>query len=153
MTLFFKNLESEMRDALRIIHSESDRLTTAIKSAELVKKTIIRLATHNSENPFQDQQEEIWYFKYCAPRFYGRLLYYRKVCKFEIARMHTLPGHMEALLTKEMQTIEDFYYRHEELCKMYYLKNTSLDDRLFIRNAAENHFFDEIEMLMDKDFC
>lgn len=142
-----------MRDALRLIHSESDRLTSAVKSAELVKKIIIRLRDYSRETPFPDRQEEIWYFKYCAPRFYGRLLYYRIVCDFEIARLHTLPDRMEALLTKEMQAIEDFYYRHEELCKMYYLKDTSLDNRLFIRNAAENHFFDEVEMLMDKDFC
>jgi hypothetical protein len=142
-----------MRDALRLIHSESDQLSVAVKSVQVVRDIIIRLRTHNRERPFPDRQEEIRYFKYWGPRFYGRLFYYRKICDLEIARIHTGPDRLETFLRKEMQTIEDFYYRHEELCKMYYLKDDSLDDRIFIRNASENHFFDEVEMLMDQDFC
>jgi hypothetical protein len=142
-----------MRDALRLIHSKNDRLSTAVNSAQLVREIIIRLQVHNKENPFPNREDEIRYFKYWGPRFYGRLFYYPKICDIEIARMHTTTDRFETFLKKEMQTIEDFYYRHEELCKMYYLKDTSLDDRIFIRNASENHFFDEVEKLMDQDFC
>ena len=142
-----------MRDALRLIHSKNDQLSAAVKSAQLVRDIIIRLHTHNKGNPYPNREEEIRYYKYWGPRFYGRLSYYRKICDIEIARMHTTTDRFESFLIKEMQTIEDFYYRHEELCKMYYLKDNSIDDRIFIRNASESHFFDEVEILMDQDFC
>jgi hypothetical protein len=153
MTLFISNLESEMRDALRLIHSDNDQLSAAVKSVQIVREIIIRLRAFTRDNPFPDQQDEIRYFKYWGPRFYGRLFYYRKICDLGIARMHNSPERLETLLKKELQTIEDFYYRHEQLCKMYYLKDNSLDERIFIRNASENHFFDEVEVLMDQDFC
>lgn len=142
-----------MRDALRLTHSDTDQLSVAVKSVEIVRDIIMRLCTHNRENPFPDREEEIRYFKYWGPRFFGRLFYYQKICDLEIARMHLTTDRLKSFLRNEIQTIEDFYYRHEELCKMYYLKDNSLDDRIFIRNAAENHFFDEVEILMDRDFC
>ncbi len=142
-----------MRDALRLIHSQNDQLSAAAKSVELVRDTIIQLRAHNNENPFPAQEDEIRFFKYWGPRFYGRLFYYNKVYDIEIARLYHTSEGFKLLLKDELQLIENFYYRHEELCKMYYLQDEALDNRLFIRNAAENHFFDEVEMLMDKDFC
>lgn len=142
-----------MRDALRLVRSGGDDLSVAVKSAQLIRDIVFRLRAHIRENPFPNRQDEIRYFKFWAPRFFGRLFYYRKVSDILIHRLHASPDRLEAILRKEMETIEEFYYRHEELCKMYYLKDNSLDDRLFVRNVQENRMFDEVEIIMDSDFC
>ena len=141
-----------MRDALRLTHSQYDQLSAAVKSIQLVKDIILRLRTYIRENPFPERKKEIRLLKYWEPRFYSRIFYYEAIAGIEIARLYSSTEGFEGLLKKEAKAIEDFYYRHEVFCKMYYLRDNSLNDRIFIRNAAENHFSDEVEKLMDTDF-
>ena len=152
MTLFYTSLESEMQDALRLVRSEKDQHKIAAKSVHLINDFIIRLRTYTRENPFPDQKQEIRYFKFYAPRFYGRLFYYLKVCEIATKRLHLSPERMETVLKAELAAIDEFYLKHEDFCKIYYLKNTRLDDRLFVRNQEENQKINEVEIIMGNDF-
>jgi len=153
MTSTITNLEIEMREELRLVHSGSDHLTTAVKAARLIKDYIRRLRDHIRDNSFTSRKEELDYFKYWAPRFYGRLLYYHKIIGIATERLHVGTVAFETYLKKQLAGLEDFYYLHEDFCKRFYLRDNILDDRIFVCNPAENQMLDEIEIVMASDFC
>jgi len=146
-------LRDEMRQSLRLIQSESDHLAVAVKSIQLIKHIIGRLRDHIRNHPFADRQEEIHHFKKEAPLFYSRLFYFLKVLQTELHRLHTSQAEMVAFLERELSAIDEFYRFQEDFCKMYYLGDTRIDDRLYIRNEAENPRSDDVEITMDSDYC
>lgn len=153
MTKYIHDLESEMRDALRTTKQNYDTLTAAARSADIVTETIQKLRTYIRDVPFGSVKEEIRYFKHYAPRFYGRLFYYLAVSRLALKRLHTPVPAFRELLQEELRAIEKFYFRQEDLFKIYYLKDNSYDERLFLRSSSANPMSDPIEIVMASDFC
>jgi hypothetical protein len=60
---------------------------------------------------------------------------------------------MEQSLMPELETTDHFYEFHREFYKGYFAHDTNLDDRLFIRDEAENTLQDEVEVVMGDYFC
>jgi hypothetical protein len=163
MPISISNLEQEMRESLQLIHSGlihsgldhsgNDQLTVAVRSLQVITAIIGRLRGELRAHPFPGLKEEIHHFKKEAPLFYSRQFYFQKVLQTELHRIHTSRQGMEAFLEKERAAIDDFYHRHEDFCRLYHLEDTSIDHRLYIRNEAENPRQDEIEKIMDSDYC
>jgi hypothetical protein len=153
MPISISNLEQEMRESLQLIHSGNDRITVAVQSVQIITTIIGRLRCELRAHPFPGLKEEIDHFKKEAPLFYSRLFYFQKVLQTELHHLHTSRQGMEAFLERERAAIDDFYYRHEDFCQLYHLGDTSIDHRLYIRNEAENPRLDEMEKIMDSDYC
>ena len=158
MPISISNLEQEMRESLQLTHSGlahsgNDRITVAVRSIQVITAIIARLRGELAAHPFPGQKEEIDHFKKEAPLFYSRLFYFQKVLQVELHRLHTSRQEMETFLERERTAIDYFYHRHDDFCQLYHLDDTSIDHRLYIRNGAENPRLDEMEKIMDSDYC
>ena len=67
--------------------------------------------------------------------------------------MHSGYQRFEEYLELELAKIEQFFMRHGEFCRYYHLRESYMDDRIFIRDATENMMLDAVEVIMAEDFC
>ncbi|MBS1659511.1 MAG: RteC domain-containing protein [Bacteroidetes bacterium] len=153
MRKFVQDLESELTGTLNAISSGTNRLSVAYKSRKAVTEFIHRLQEYIRVNPFTDESAEIEYFKRLAPPFYSRLFYFSKICQIELDREFAAVDRIEQTLIHELDIVEKFFERHREFCIYYYQKVGDADDRLFVRNKRENEMVDEVEIIMNSDFC
>ena len=153
MEQFVLLLKEELSTSLDLISSESNRLTRSYKSSEAVQEACVRLRDFISTYQFADRKEEITYFKKHAPAFYGLLFYHAKEYRIEFEKEHRSREKLDALLVHELNVTEQFYEYHRDFYKYFYEQDSSMDDRLFIRDQAENTMRDEVEVLMGTNFC
>ena len=98
MESFVQKLEMELEAALLAAGSEKDTVSKYKLSAQLVNERILELRAYVKKHPLKTRAAEVRYFKDYAPRFYGRLFYFVKVCQLEVERQYAAKKRMEDYL-------------------------------------------------------
>lgn len=152
MEQYINELKEDLSEILIANSSETNILTRAYKSLEVVKATLSRLVAAIRQHQFPTLEAEIHYFKNLAPQFYANLFYWLKEYRIEFEKEHASRERVESLLLHELEATERFYEFHRDFYKYYYEGGTRMDDRIYIRNSAENGMMDEVEVIMGPDF-
>jgi hypothetical protein len=152
MEQYINELKEDLSEMLIAVSSETNILTRANKSLEVVKNALSRLVAIIRQHHFPTLEAEIHYFKNLAPQFYTSLFYRLKEYRIEFEKEHASREKVESLLLHELEVTERFYEFHRDFYKYYYEGGTWMDERIYIRNSAENGMMDEVEVIMGPDF-
>lgn len=87
---------------------------------------------------FENDEEEIWFFKVIKPKFTALLEYYTLVHHAELfmPALHDENAHI--FWKKETEKIRKFYRQHLDFCDYYKSGSTGMDYIYFLRKNAED---------------
>ncbi len=145
----YQEMLSEVYTSRRLDLSSSSRVTYCFKSCvehwnklrELVKS-----------QPFQDQEEEIWFFKQIKPKFTALIEYYAMVHHAELFIPTLKEADVPAFWKKETEKIQQFYHKHAAFYDYYKSGQTYMDSAYFLRSNEEDRNAD-FNKLYDPDAC
>jgi hypothetical protein len=86
METYVQGLRDKMEATLKEIDQEHSPIKRFYLSIKLTRAILEELKAWALTHPFASKAEEIRYFKYLAPPFYGRLFYFIKVYSKEVLK-------------------------------------------------------------------
>jgi hypothetical protein len=100
--------------------------------ADAVKLALSDLKIHFAENPFADQNEQIQFFKYEKPKFYGEYIYALELFTIESNKPHAEETIIKKYYEHELHFIKRFFDQYRFLYQYYLLDGMELDAIYFI---------------------
>ena len=87
MEKYIATLIEEVNDGLHSIHlEENDIFTKASQAVKLLENVFGSLKSYISGYSFENETDEILFFKEIKPNLFSKLIYYRKIYNIEIMR-------------------------------------------------------------------
>lgn len=75
--------------------------------------------------------DEIFFFKIIKPKFFSKLIYYRKVYNIEMMRPNGQDCVLKNYFINELNQLENFYNKNIDFYKYYRSGSTHLDKYFF----------------------
>jgi len=97
-----------------------------------------RLKELMKDHNFEDDDEEIWFFKHIKPKFTALIEYYTLVYHAELFMSSLNEESLDAFWKKEKEKVKKFYCAHEPFCEYYKNNETCMDYIYFLRKHAED---------------
>jgi hypothetical protein len=154
MQLITSKILTELDNQLNFIKSESNN---SIQNAELSIQTIIKsiekLKIFIIKYKFQNQKEEITFFKKIKPQFVSRLLLASFIYNTETKRPNGSGQNVRSFLEDELKKLHAFYENNIEFYKYYRTGSDHLDNQLFIRGKYDIKInLDNLHGVIDERF-
>ena len=125
----------ELEEQLQIISFDYDNpFTMCDKSLETIVVHLQQLKTYVLNNQFENQEEEIYFFKIIKPKFTSKLLYFDKIRKLESRKPIGSKKSQIEYFNSELNKLNVFFNENLEFYNYYRLGSIFLDDKIFIRN-------------------
>ena len=123
------------------LHSNSFEYDNPIEmcknSIEIILESINQLKDYLSKNPFENQKDEIHYFKHIKPKFLSKLIYYKKIYLIETRKPIGSEKVQRKYLNKELNKLTLFFNENKEFYDYFRLGIDFLDDKIFVRGNSE----------------
>jgi hypothetical protein len=153
MERYVSELEQRLEAQLAETDNEKNSLVRTRLCVRLTRDAVDELKMRILSKPFSKIADEVTYFKELAPRIYSRLFYYMKIYKIESLRQYASHTRLKEYLTQEMAETDLFFTKYDEFCRYYYEQAYHSDDELFTRQGRDHWLADDINFIMDADFC
>jgi hypothetical protein len=124
----------------RIEDEERELISIAERSIVVLKDAVGQLRNFVRENPFQTEEEEIYFFKLIKPKFFSKLIYYTKLWDMEIRRPIGGEKPQTRFFKKELKLINRFFEQNREFYLYYKSGAAHLDKTYFLRNSEDCYF-------------
>lgn len=128
----YQQMKADLEDLNNSTVSKKQMLKDAIF---IVQKYLDQLKALLEANPFEDEEEEIWFFKTEKPRFYRWLIFYTELFAID----NTKPIRGEKALKEhyddQMRYINRFFRSHEFHYQYFRLDSKELDRLYFLRGT------------------
>jgi len=136
---FWQSLLDQLTDQLAAISQEKpeNAIRRAQVSMQACRETMSVLQENILQHGFQDQAEEIYFFKEVKTKFYSRLIYYHKVYNIEISRLVGSIDDQKAYFQKEFDHVKSFYDDNKFWFQYHRAAETYLDEKLFLRHRQD----------------
>lgn len=129
-----KDLDKKIID----LNSESYHI---LKYSEIAvascKLAYLELRSIVLENGFDNQKDEIEFFKNIKPKIYGNLIYYTNIFSIETTRPNSSIEVQQKFLILELDKIQTYFHDNLEFYQYHLCQSTNLDDHYFVREMAE----------------
>lgn len=136
MKVFVSNLEKEITGRLKKIElSDLNILKKSLEASLVLGDAFQQLREFIDSHIFNNEAEEIEFFKVIKPRLYHRLLYYRKVYNIEMNRPVGVDS-QKAYLIDEIKAINRYNTKHSDFVRYYRSGMTHLDSLYYLRNRT-----------------
>ena len=134
-----KTLESKTTDVIGVYleryQSLKDRegitLQTVVPIIKLKEEMLMQLKAFISDYVFENEEEEIHFFKEIKPRLFSRLIYYQKVYQIETMRPNGSKSVQVKYFEKELDRLTDFFEQNLDFCSYFRSGSTHLDRFFF----------------------
>lgn len=137
MIQFTANLKKEIDAKLEEIESsEISAITKSLKASRMLADAFNRLKTFILSYTFNDEEEEIMFFKEIKPKLCYRLIYYRKVYNIEMNRPAGVEKQKEYLCEK-LDEINKYNSKRLDFIRYYRSGSTHLDSLYFVRGKTD----------------
>ena len=137
MIPFTSNLKKEIDAKLEEIESsEISAITKSLKASRMLADAFNRLKTFILSYTFNDEEEEIMFFKEIKPKLCYRLIYYRKVYNIEMNRPAGVEKQKEYLCEK-LDDINKYNSKRLDFIRYYRSGSTHLDSLYFLRGKTD----------------
>lgn len=131
-------LTKEMDESLSIIlKEEKDLLKSNRRSANIVENTLEKLKLFIYNYQFENEFDEVKFFKEIKPSIYSKLIYYRKIFNIETNRPKGGKSVQQDYLQKELDRINDFFENNREFYHYYRSGNIYMDKYFFLRGKPD----------------
>lgn len=137
MIQFTTNLKKEIDAKIEEIESsEISAITKSLKASRMLADAFNRLKIFILSHTFNDEEEEIMFFKEIKPKLCYRLIYYRKVYNIEMNRPAGVEKQKEYLCEK-LDEINKYNSKRLDFIRYYRSGSTHLDSLYFLRGKTD----------------
>lgn len=148
---FIAGLYGQMAEQLDSVkRNEADLIKTAVASIEIVKNHIIPLREFVLDTGFQDEEEEVIFFRETKPRFYRHLIYFSGLLHAELVRPPSGRLQQQKFIRKEQKSLAYFFRKYKEFYGYLRSGASHLDQKFFLRKVSHAVQPQELEGI-DKD--
>lgn len=154
MNNLIQELNKELSDKLQTIDlEESDILKVAQKSIKAIKETLNQLKEFVKEHKFENETEEVQFFKKNKPEIFSQLIYFVKIFNIESRRPLGSSEIQKKYLKQELRKLTFFFNSHLEFYQYYRMNSNYLDEKYFVRGKEDLHLYqDSLMFYVDPDF-
>lgn len=137
MIEFVKNLQKEMnRNVEKIERTEENVIKKSLEVSHILGESFDRLREFIVSYEFENEAEEIEFFKEIKPQMFYRLIYYRKIYNIEMNRPLGVEVQKEYLLG-ELEAINKYTAKRLDFIRYYRSGATHLDSIYFLRGKTD----------------
>jgi hypothetical protein len=141
MLKFSRKVLSELEEELNTIFFDYDNpIIMCEKSIETIVKHFKILKSFVLENEFENDKDEIHFFKIIKPKFTSKLIYFKKVRKLETRKPLGSKRIQREYLDSELNKLNINFTENIEFYNYYRLGGEFIDSKIFIRNNAEINY-------------
>lgn len=154
MIAFIEKLNSEvLRSIERIESRDTDVLKKSLEASRVLGEAFDRLKQYIIGYRFQNDDEEIKFFKEIKPRLFCRLIYYRKLYNIEMNRP---VGSIEAqreYLDAHVRAINAYTQKRLDFIRYFRSGATHLDSLYFLRGQTDTEqYLETFYYELDRSF-
>ncbi len=136
MYTFIGNLKKDVDKKLKkTLSADLNLLKKSLEATSIYSDAFKRLKEFISEYTFKDEAEEIHFFKEIKPRFFHRLIYYRKIYHIEMDRPYGIESQRQYLID-EIKSINRYNSKRSDFVHYYRSGSTHLDSLFYVRGHA-----------------
>jgi len=147
MIQYTLNLLDTIKKDVQIIDLEEDTtLNKSVKIIELLRTYFNELKEHISEYTFNNDTEEIQFFKETKPQIFSMLIYYDNICRLEINRPTGSESMQKAFTLKQFDDLKEYFDNNIDFYKYCRSQRTDLDKQYFLRYQPD------VEMYFDSQY-
>lgn len=137
MIQFTSGLKKEIDASIEEIEcSEANTTTKSLAASRVLADAFIQLKAFTLLYDFQDEEEEILFFKEIKPKLCFRLIYYRKVYNIEMNRP-TGTDMQKEYLREELNEINKYNTKRLDFIRYYRAGSAHLDSIYFLRGKSD----------------
>jgi hypothetical protein len=118
---------------------KGDIFRTIVPIIRLKEEMFMKLKAFISDYVFENEEEEIHFFKVTKPKLFSKLIYYQKVYKIETMRPNGSNSVQIKYIKKELDRLTDFFNQNLDFYKYYRSDSTHLDKHFFLRKQPLIH--------------
>lgn len=154
MIQYTLELLDKIKSEIQIIDLEEDTIfNKSIKIISLLEIDFNELKSHISEYSFNNETEEIQFFKETKPQISSQLLYYNGICKFENSRPIGCDTVQKEFTLKQLDLLKDYFDKNIDFYRYYRAHRTDLDKHYFLRSHPDiEMYFDSFYFERDPKF-
>ncbi|MCZ4223526.1 RteC domain-containing protein [Pedobacter rhodius] len=119
----------------QILIEETDIFRSLSEILKAVRESLRQLKEYILANPFIDDDEQIWFFKYIKPKFYCLRLFYLEKYELQTIVPSANPKQIKQFYHDELATIMRFFQRNAFIYQYYRRGATELDSIYFLRGV------------------
>lgn len=141
MDAFIKNLQKETsKKVKKVMSSDMTILEKSLYASKVYAEAFKRLKEYIVDYEFNEEAEEIQFFKEIKPRFFCHLIYYRKLYNIEMNRPVGYDA-QRAYLVSEIEAINRYNSKRADFVRYYRSGHTHLDSLYYLRNRTETSLY------------
>ena len=137
MTTLYKALENELDE---IDETGENKLEYYLNGIEKVKDYLKELKVTRDKQKFNNNSDEIHYYKSIVPSFYKFLIYYVETYNREKSAQVIPASHLVEYYQEELNAIERFFKQNTFIYQYYLLKANDLDELYFLAKLPVKSF-------------
>ena len=119
---------------------ETNLVNKAHKSIVCLNSSLSKLRNFKLNYTFNNEEEEILFFKDIKPKIFCQLIYHVKINNIEGKRPMGSFEIQQKYLLNELEKLTIFFNGHLEFYRYYRTNSIFLDDKLFVRGREDFHF-------------
>jgi hypothetical protein len=151
MDIFIDRLYAAMNNQLNEVTVNGGTPIEQLQESIMIcKKAMAKLKTYIANYAFEDQQEEIRFFKDAKPMFYSKYIYFINVYNFLMQKPAGGESVLKEYINSELADLKRFFDHNQSFYQYYRAGATDLDDKYFTRGIfnvmIELENFEEDEM-------
>ena len=128
----FANLE---RDLNLVDLNDGNRLIQLETAFMMVDKTVEKMKIYLDRYNFQDQEEEVLYFKNYMPKLLSKTIFYSELFNIESHRPRGKGKMVKSFYEKEQKSVMVFMHENHSLLNYLEMNKSHFDRVYFLRNA------------------
>jgi hypothetical protein len=154
MIQYTLNLLDKIKSEIEAIDLEEDTIfNKSTKIISLLEIDFNELKSYISEYSFNNETEEIQFFKETKPQISSQLLYYNGICKFENSRPIGSDSVQKEFTLKQLDLLKDCFDNNIDFYRYYRAHRTDLDKHYFLRCQPDlEMYFDSFYFERDPKF-
>lgn len=138
MNDFVSSLEKRASDSLKIIRAEEAQILILAKRAMRIFESLFdELKTFVRNYEFENNEDEIRFFKQIKPRLFWQLIYYQKIYILELDRPTGGKDVQIEYLKRELEHLRYCFSKNKEFYHYYRDGADHLDSKYFLRGKIE----------------
>lgn len=138
MIYYVNNLKKEVDVKIEQIESTQDNiLKKSIEASRIIGEAFDKLKCFILNYTFENDDEEILFFKEIKPKFCYRLIFYRKIYNIEMNRPLAGIDIQKEYLNKELNGINEYTIKRLDFIRYYRSGSSHLDTLYFLRQKKD----------------
>ena len=139
---------------INTLAAEKDTLIRTEKIVGAITDALNQLKNLIKDQGFSGEQDEIYFYKHCKPKFHALYIYHATVFSVESDKPLGSKKAIRRYFHNELRRIDHFFYHNADLYKYYRSGKTHLDKEYFTRGQGFNGFMiDIVTPIIDREFC